>query len=110
MKLTTKTKALIVAIASATVCFSTVCSVQSKDGEEHSRSYGEWVITASPNCKQYGSRERICPECNDKQTETLQRLGHSLDVWIKEESRHYAFRESGLEKVTISYDPERRSA
>ncbi len=90
MKHTTKFKALVTAIASATLCFTAACTVTEPDGgEKHVHSYGEWQITTPPTCTQDGKKERRCSAGDDTQVETIPKTGHSSDVWIKEESRHY---------------------
>lgn len=38
--------------------------------------YGNWVTTKVATCTDEGEKERVCSECDHKETEKLEALGH----------------------------------
>ncbi len=49
--------------------------------ENHSHSYGEWIVVADATCEKDGSRYRVCA-CGDRETEVLTKLGHDWGEWV----------------------------
>ena len=41
-------------------------------------SYGEWIVDKEPTCTESGTRHKVCSDCGDVVTETLDVLGHDL--------------------------------
>lgn len=39
-------------------------------------SYGEWKQTKAPDCKNPGTEERVCADCQNKETREIPALGH----------------------------------
>ena len=39
-----------------------------------SHDYGDWSTIKAPTCKEEGSKERVCKNCGEKETETLAKL------------------------------------
>ena len=48
--------------------------------------WGEWTVTKAADCTHEGSRERVCDVCGDKQTQTLDALGHEMQHHIAKEA------------------------
>ncbi len=60
----------------ATLLSLTGCNNENKKTCEH--SYGPWTITAVAKCESDGLKERTCNKCGNKETETINKLGHSF--------------------------------
>ena len=41
-------------------------------------SYGDWIVDKNPTCTETGERHKVCSECGDVITETIDALGHDL--------------------------------
>ena len=53
---------------------------------EHTHSYSSWVIVDEPTCTEEGLRERTC-SCGEKETETLEALGHTERAPVRENEK-----------------------
>ncbi|MDD3831104.1 MAG: hypothetical protein PHW00_00330 [Clostridia bacterium] len=67
---------LIVLLLLTTLLFASSCS----ESTCPPHTYGDWVITSAASCTTVGSRQRICTQCGDIQTEEIPVLGHSWGV------------------------------
>ena len=63
-------KKIISMILALAVCLS-LCACG------HTHAFGEWTVTAEPDCKTEGMKERIC-ECGEKETEAITASGHTF--------------------------------
>lgn len=43
---------------------------------EHQHEYTEWYITKAVSCNDYGTEERVCRTCGDKQSRSISPKGH----------------------------------
>lgn len=50
--------------------------------------YGEWTVTKEATCTEAGSKERICSVCNNKETGTIDALGHDYQ-WKTTADEHW---------------------
>ena len=49
----------------------------------HTHTYSSWVVVDEPTCTEEGLRERTCT-CGEKETETLEALGHTPGEAVRE--------------------------
>ena len=55
-------------------------------------SFGDWIITKEPTEENVGSKERICAECNYKETAEIEKLAHThtfADEWTYDGACHW---------------------
>ena len=43
-------------------------------------SFGEWVTVSTATCEKEGTKERSCSKCNTKQTDTINKLEHTIVI------------------------------
>lgn len=50
----------------------------------HEHTFGEWIVDLEPTYTESGSRHRVCQECGEEESETLEKLphDHSYGNWI----------------------------
>ena len=47
-----------------------------------SHDYGDWSTIKAPTCKEEGSKERVCKNCGEKETDTIAKLTtHTYGDW-----------------------------
>ena len=83
-----------------TVCDATnEATVRAIPKKEH--TYGEWKVTVEATCTKDGSKERVCADCGNKETETIPATGH---VWNKEHTvdKEATCTEVGYESIHCS--------
>ena len=51
---------------------------------EKEHSWGEWKVTKAPTCTEAGTEERECSVCGEKETRTVEALGHKPADPVKE--------------------------
>ena len=61
-------------------------------------TYGEWTLRQKPTCMLSGSQERVCTKCGEKESQTIEALGHSSVVVEEVPSTCYATGLSSYEK------------
>lgn len=69
-------------------------------GSEHEHSWGAWETVTPASCTQEGVQRRFCTQCDDEQTESIEKLAHSFGDWF--EIKPSTCTEEGLEKRTCS--------
>lgn len=76
-----------------------ICTGCGDISTDHTHTYGEWVITKKPTCTEEGRKQRICPICNEVETESIAKTEHSYpDVWTI--NKYSTVNEEGLKTRT----------
>ena len=57
-----------------------VCNAVMVPPKQH--RFGNYTVTKSPTCTEKGERERICANCEEKQTQPVYPTGHNHGDWI----------------------------
>lgn len=57
----------------------------------HEHDWGAWSEVTAATCKAEGVRERVCNDCGEKQTESIEKLPHTFGEWaVEKEATCYA--------------------
>lgn len=67
----------------------------------HTHSYSSWVVVDEPTCTEEGLRERTCT-CGEKETETLDPLGHTPGGAVRENEKAPTCTEKGSYEEVVS--------
>ena len=67
----------------------------------HTHSYSSWVVVDEPTCTEEGLRERTCT-CGEKETETLDPLGHTPGGAVRENKKAPTCTEKGSYEEVVS--------
>ena len=72
----TKLSASLVCLLVAVLCLfgMTACG----DGADCKHSFGEWNVVKAASCTEDGSQERVCSLCGEKETQSIEMLGHDF--------------------------------
>ena len=48
----------------------------------HTHTWSDWAEVTAPTCTSFGSAERSCVSCKETQTQSVNKLDHTLGEWI----------------------------
>lgn len=79
-----KKRLIIYSIFALILCCLFVTSCKGGKGckKECDHSWGEWQEVTAPTCMQEGLKERTCSECEEKESEKIEKVGHSFTNYI----------------------------
>ena len=62
------------------VCNETIVAQEAIPATGH--AFGEWTETKAPTCTEDGEQSRSCANCQETETETIAKLGHSYEAVV----------------------------